>query len=170
MFNAYNLSTTVTQTNAIVIDTAPPIIETPYQTPPGQTIQPNVTVNVDQGLNVTVRVNVTDATSGVKQVILSYNVTATEWTNITMQKTTGNEYTATIPSSQLSIGTTVTYYITALDNATNTAKTSTNGIYFQYHVIPEFSNFAVLLLILAIGTTLAVAASKTTKRKSPPLK
>jgi PKD repeat protein len=170
MFNAYNLSTTVTQTNAIVIDTAPPIIETPYQTPPGQTIQPNVTVNVTQGLNVTVRVNVTDATSGVKQVILSYNVTATEWANITMQKTTGNEYTATIPSSQLSIGTTITYYITALDNTTNTAKTPTNGIYFQYHVIPEFSNFTVLLLILAIGTTLAVAASKTTKRKSPPLK
>jgi hypothetical protein len=170
LYNTYNLSTTATQTNAIVIDNTPPIIETLYQTPPGETVQPNVTVNVDQGLNVTVRVNVTDATSGVKQVILSYNVTATEWANITMQKTTGNEYTATIPSSQLSIGTTITYYITALDNATNTAKTPTNGIYFQYHVIPEFSNFTVLLLILAIGTTLALAASKTTKRKSPPLK
>jgi len=159
-----------TDTVTFTQDTTPPSIYPPYQDPPGKTVEPNVTVEVDVGLNVTVRVNVTDATSGVKQVIISYNVTATEWTNITMQKTTGNEYMATIPSSQLSIGTTITYYITAVDNATNTAKTPTNGIYFQYHVIPEFSNFAVLLLILAIGTTLAVAASKTTKRKSPPLK
>jgi PKD repeat protein len=159
-----------TDTVTFTQDTTPPSIYPPYQDPPGQTVQANVTVNVDPGQNITIRVNVTDTLSGIKQVMLTYNTSATEWANITMLKTTGNEYTATIPSSQLSIGTTVTYYITATDNTNNTAKTPTNGIYFQYHVVPEFSNFAVLLLILAIGTTLAIAASKTTKRKSPPLK
>ena len=167
MFNTYNLSTTATQTNAIIIDSTPPSIGLPYQEPPGQTIQPNQTVNVDLGLNVTVRVNVTDATSGVKQVILSYtyNVTATQWANITMQPTTGNEYNATIPSSQLPISTTITYYITATDNTDNTAKTPTNGIYFQYHVIPEFTyTLAILLTLLAFAALIAI-----TKRKEQRL-
>jgi len=164
MFNIYNLSKTATQTNAIIIDTTAPTISNPYQDPPGQVVLPGITVEVDVGQNITVRVNVTDATSGVKQLILSYNVTATQWANITMQKTTGNEYTATIPSSQLPICTTVTYYITAIDNTNNIVKTPTTGIYFQYHVIPEFTyTLAILLTLLAFAAIIAATKGKEQK-------
>ena len=160
IFNTHNLSTTATQTNAVIIDNTPSTISNPYQDPPGQVVYPGVTIEVNVGQNVTVRVNVTDLTSGVKTVILSCNVTATQWANITMQKT-GNEYTATIPSSQLPVCTTITYYITATDNAGNTAKTPTSGIYFQYHVIPEFTQtLAVLLIFLAFAATIAIRKKK----------
>ena len=79
-----------------------------------------------------------------------------------MQKTIGNEYTATIPSSQLPIGTT----ITAIDNANNVATTPTSGIYFQYHIIPEFTQtLAVLLIFLAFA---AITAIKKGKKKGFP--
>jgi hypothetical protein len=168
MYNTYYLSTTATNTSAVVVDNTPPTIGTPYQDqpPPGQSVVANVTLNVTQGssmVNVNVSVNITDATSGVKQAILSYNTTS-GWVNQTMSHPNGNLYTATIPGQPN--GTLVTYYITAIDNVTNAAWTPTDRLlYYQYNVIPEF-NFAVLLLILAIGTTLAIVTSRTTKRKS----
>lgn len=114
-------------------------------------------------VNVNVSVNITDAASGVKQAILSYN-NGTGWVNQTMSHPNGTLYTATIPGQ--ANGTFVTYYITAFDNVSNAAWTPTDRLlYYQYNVIPEF-NFAVLLLILAIGTTLAIVTSRTTKRKS----
>jgi PKD repeat protein len=164
MFNIYNLSTTVTQTNAIIIDHTPPIISSPYQTPPGATVQPGVTVDVEVGQNITVSVNVTDALSTIKEVILTYNISATEWTNITMQKTTGDEYTATIPSSSLAVCNTILYYITATDNTNNTAQTPTTGIYFQSHIIPEYITLTILIALLAFAAIIA-----STKRKEQKL-
>jgi PKD repeat protein len=165
MFNIYNLSTTVTQTNAIIIDHTPPIISSPYQTPPGATVQPGVTVDVEVGQNITVSVNVTDALSTIKEVILTYNISATEWTNITMQKTTGDEYTATIPSSSLAVCNTILYYITATDNTNNTAQTPTTGIYFQSHIIPEYITLTILIALLAFA---AIIASTNRKEQKLP--
>ena len=164
MYNTYYLSTTATNTSAVVVDNTPPTMSTPYQNPPGQSVDPNVTLNVTQGsamVNVNVSVNITDAASGVKQGILSYN-TGSGWVNLTMSPT-GNLYTATIPGQPN--GTMVTYYITAIDNVLNAARTPTDQLYYPYNVVPEF-NSAVLLLILAIGTTLTIVTSRTTKRKS----
>ena len=164
MYNTLYLSTTATNTSAVVVDNTPPTMSTPYQDPPGQSVVANVTLNVTQGssmVNVNVSVNITDAASGVKQAILSYN-TGSGWVNLTMSPT-GNLYTATIPGQPN--GTMVTYYLTAIDNVLNTARTPTDQLYYPYNVVPEF-NFAVLLLILAIGTTLAIVTSRTTKRKS----
>jgi hypothetical protein len=165
MYNTLYLSTTATNTSAVVVDNTPPTMSTPYQDPPGQSVVANVTLNVTQGssmVNVNVSVNITDAASGVKQAILSYN-TGSGWVNLTMSPT-GNLYTATIPGQPN--GTMVTYYMTAIDNVLNTARTPTDQLYYYpYNVVPEF-NFAVLLLILAIGTTLAIVTSRTTKRKS----
>jgi hypothetical protein len=164
MYNTLYLSTTATNSSAVVVDNTPPTIDNPYQDPPGQSVVANVTLNVTQGssmVNVNVSVNITDAASGVKQAILSYN-TGSGWVNLTMSPT-GNLYTATIPGQPN--GTVVNYYITAIDNVLNTARTPTDQLYYPYNVVPEF-NFAVLLLILAIGTTLAIVTSRTTKRKS----
>jgi hypothetical protein len=167
MYNTYNLSATATQTSAVMIDNTPPTIGTPYQDPPGQYVNSSVTLNVNQSLDVSVSVNITDTASGVEQAILSYNINATGWVNQTMTAT-GNLYNATIPGQ--TAGTTVTYYITAIDRALNTARTPTGQLNYPYNVIiPEFNSTALLLilaLILAIGTTLAIVTSKTTKRKS----
>jgi hypothetical protein len=166
MYNTYYLSTTATNTSAVIVDNTPPTMSTPYQNPPGQSVVANVTLNVTQGsspVTVNVSVNITDAASGVRQAILSYSVNSgSTWVNLTMSPT-GNLYTATIPGQPN--GTVVTYYITAIDNVLNAARTPTDQLYYPYNVVPEF-NFAVLLLILAIGTTLAIATSRTTKRKS----
>ncbi|MEM2972200.1 MAG: PKD domain-containing protein [Candidatus Bathyarchaeia archaeon] len=155
MFNIYNLSATVTQTDAIIIDSTSPTISSPYQTPPGATVQPNVIVSVDVGQNITVRVNVTDILSTIKEVTLTYNISATGWANITMQKTVGNEYMATIPSSNLPVCTTIVYYIRATDNADNTAQTPTAGSYFKFHIIPEFNVLATLITLLTLAAVTA---------------
>jgi hypothetical protein len=162
LYNTFYLGATATQTSAVVTDNTPPTIGTPYQNPPGQLVDPSVTLNVTQGSTVNVSVNITDAASGVKQVILSYN-NGSGWVNQTMSAT-GNLYAATIPGQPA--GTSVTYYITAIDNVLNTARTPSDQLYYQYNVIPEFANFAVLLLILAVGTTLATVTSRTTKPKN----
>ncbi|MGD0029027.1 MAG: hypothetical protein ABSC91_08825 [Candidatus Bathyarchaeia archaeon] len=168
MYNTLYLSTTATNTSAVIVDNTPPTIGTPYQDQPapGQPVVANVTLNVTQGssmVNVNVSVNITDAASGVNRAILSYN-NGTGWVNVTMSHPSGTLYAATIPGQPN--GTFVTYYITAFDNVSNAAWTPTDRLlYYQYNVIPEF-NFAVLLLILAIGTTLAIVTSRTTKRKS----
>ena len=149
LYNIYNLSSTDIEENAVVIDNTPPIISNPYQDPPGQIVEPGQVVEVNVGQNVTVRVNVTDLTSDVKQVILCYNVTANEWRNITMQHTEGNEYMTTVPLDALPVGATVFYYIIAIDNANNVARLPINGVSFQFYVIPEFSTVAIILVFIA---------------------
>jgi len=165
LYNIYNLSSTDIEENAVVIDNTPPIISNPYQDPPGQIVEPGQVVEVNVGQNVTVRVNVTDLTSDVKQVILCYNVTANEWRNITMQHTEGNEYMTTVPLDALPVGATVFYYIIAIDNANNVARLPINGVSFQFYVIPEFSTVAIILVFIA--TTLLMFLKRKKIRLSP---
>jgi len=163
MFNIYNMSLTDTQFKAVIVDDTTPVISDPYQNPPGQIVQPGITVVVDPGQNVTIRVNVTDA--NLKEVILSYNTTSMQWQNITMYPTSGGEFEATIPSSTFPVDTMVYYRIIAIDKADNVAISPTNELYFQYNVIPEF-NLIMMLLIMLISTMIALTLRKTVfKRK-----
>ena len=163
MFNIYNMSLTDTQFKAVIVDDTTPVISDPYQNPPGQIVQPGITVEVDPGQNVTIRVNVTDA--NLKEVILSYNTTSMQWQNITMYPTSGSEFEATIPSSTFPVDTMVYYRIIAIDKADNVAISPTNELYFQYNVIPEF-NLIMMLLIMLISTMMTLTLRKTVfKRK-----
>jgi hypothetical protein len=141
-------------------DNEPPSISNPYQDPPGEIMQPGVIVEVNFGINVTVRVNVTD-TSPIERVVLFYNITSDDWANTTMQLVSGNLYEAVIPSSQFDVGDTVFYYITATDIWGNSAQTPETGIFYRYHIIPELAYISAILLILI---TLAATLLLTRKR------
>ena len=92
----------------VTVDNTPPDIGTP-------SISPEEPV---EGEDVTVSVNVTDATSCVAEVILSYSTDGgATWTNVTM--TAAMTYEATIPGQPA--GTEVLYKIYARDTAGNWA-------------------------------------------------
>ena len=81
------------------------------------TISPEAPTEED---DVTVKVNVTDALSGVKEVILSYSTDGgATWSNMTMTLGPDGYYTATIPRQPAE--TTVLYKIYAFDTAGNHA-------------------------------------------------
>jgi len=145
--------------NLTVIDTAPPTISNPYQNPPGQTIQPGETVEIEAGFNITVKVSVTDFC--IEKVSLYYNISATEWKEIQMNPASG-EYVATIPSSIYPPCTTIQYYIEAVDLAGNAAQTPTAGVYFASHIIPEYQKI-VSTSILPIITLITALAKKRKK-------
>jgi len=97
------------QVELIVDNTAPSIGE--------PTISPESPTEED---NVTVKVSVTDALSGVKEAVLSYSTDGgATWSNMTMTLGPGGYYMATIPRQPA--GTTVLYKIYALDKAGNQA-------------------------------------------------
>jgi hypothetical protein len=149
-------SSTVTFT----VDTGPHI-GIPYQNPPGQYTNSSVTLYVMNNTSVIVTANITDVI-GVTSATLSYN-NGSGWVNLTMSLTTGNQYTATIPGQGWTApsGTKLTYYITAINSLTSTARTPAGQLYYPYVVTPEFGSFAVLLLTLAIGTVVVAVMSKT---------
>lgn len=149
--------------NLTVIDTTPPAISNPYQNPPGQTVQPGETVEIEVGFNITVKVSATDFC--IEKVSLYYNVSATEWREIQMTPTASGEYAATIPSSSYPPCTTIQYYIKAVDLAGNTAQTPTAGVYFTSHIISEYQKIVLAALLPTI--TLIIALAKKWKRKSP---
>jgi len=149
-------SLTTLNTKALVIppddavDHTPPMIDIPIREPAGDpTPQQNVTISV----------NVTDYGSGVKQVILSYNINNTStWTNITMTPVTENLYQAEIHGQPYC--TNITYKIIAYDHQGNFAiKSDEPYEIFHYHVVSEFSLTMVLTLSLII-TTIAVLGAK----------
>ncbi len=129
-------------------DDVPPIIGTPINTPEIP----------DDGEDVTVSVDVTDADTGVRPdgVILSYSTDDGEtWKNVTMNKTTGNTYEGTIPG--LPAGTQVKYMITASDYAGNEAAKNNAGQYYVFTVIPEFPTWQIVVLtLLLIGTVIVI--------------
>ena len=93
----------------VTVDNTPPVIGTP-------SISPEEPV---EGEDVTVSVNVTDATSGVAEVILSYSTDGgATWKNVTMTAAS-TTYEATIPGQPA--GTEVLYKIYARDGAGNWA-------------------------------------------------
>jgi len=138
-----------------------PYISTPYQNPPGNYVSTTVTLQVPNATSVTVSTNITDV-SGISSATLFYN-NGSGWVNQTMTST-GNLYTGTIPGQVP--GTTVSYYITATNNLNVTATTVVNSLYFEYNVIPEFTNLALLLFILAIGSAVITVISRSRRRKT----
>ena len=107
------------------------------QTPPSITTitqNPEIPDNLE---TVTIQAVVIDEESGVHNVTLSYSTDAGgSWINVTMEKTTGDNYQAEIPGQPA--GTHVQYKIIAYDNVSNTAVENNAGAYYVYTVIPEF--------------------------------
>jgi len=136
-------------------DTIKPSIGTPFHDPPIP----------DEWENVTVSVNVTDAESGLRQVILSYSTDeGATWTNVTMSKATGDTYEGEIPG--FSAGTNVWYKIIAQDKANNTAVEDNAQAYYIYTVIPEFPTWTSTLLVLVV-LALATVTYKRKQLKTP---
>ncbi|HVP15938.1 MAG TPA: FG-GAP-like repeat-containing protein [candidate division Zixibacteria bacterium] len=126
------------------VDTTPPSITNVVQNPPAN--------NVGQQNAVNINATVTDATSGVKQVLLNYSVDNGIWTDIPMTNNAGSTWNASIPA--LPFGTYVNYTIAAEDNANNSITTEKAlGYQFKYQVVPEFPT--LLLLTLLMTTTAA---------------
>jgi parallel beta-helix repeat protein len=131
---------------------------------------PTVTdvTQIPNGTGVTpadeVRVNatVTDATSGVKKVILNYATNNTPFVSINMTKLVGDIYNATIPAFPL--GTNVTYLIMAEDMNNNAITTEQLGFTYQYQVIPEFSSFLILALFVIMTLISVIACRKARAR------
>jgi hypothetical protein len=110
-------------------DMTPPLIATIFQEPPAD--------NVVSNQIVAVFVDVTDAESGVKNVILAYSIdNGVTWTNLTMlYNTTIGLYVGVIPG--FLSGTTVSYKIIAYDYSDNVVDTEYDlGYYFIYMVTP----------------------------------
>jgi len=153
---------TASDTVAFTLDTTVPVISNPYQDPPGRVVQPGETVEVEVGYNITVKVNVEEL--NIERVSLYYNISTTQWAEIPMNPTGGNEYTATIPSSSYPPCTTIQYYIEAVDKAGNTAQTPTAGVYFTSHIISEHQKIMLAALLPTIA--LIIALNRKRKRKS----
>jgi len=129
-------------------DETPPIIESVTQVPPPENVQPTDKVYVNA--------TVTDI-SGIKNVTLWYRVNGGEWNAIPMDNLEGDIYNATIPAYNYC--TTIEYYIEAYDNAGNKAVSPTIN-YYTYHVIPEFANIAIGILMLLVFTFTAVCLKR----------
>jgi parallel beta-helix repeat protein len=112
---------------------------------------------------VTITVIVTDTESGVHNVTLSYSTDGGEnWTNVTMQKTTGDTYQGEILGQPA--GTHVQYKIIAYDNIGNPAVEDNAGSYYVYTVIPEFPS-AIVLLLLMLFTLITATWTRKTRRQ-----
>jgi len=117
----------------------------------------------NQDEKVTVFVNVTDSGSEVGEVFLYYRTNSSGvWTEVNMTKLTGDTYVGEIPSFEAD--THVQYYVIAYDNAYNQATQDKNGVYYGYIVIPEFQEFAFLLLFMSLSL-IAVMLTKKIRRK-----
>jgi hypothetical protein len=139
-------------TVSFTVDNTPPVINTPTQNPTAGNVQPNQQVKIT--------VNVTDSTSGVKNVTLFYT-NDTVWHSVEMvYNSTSGLWEATIPGDAQ--GAQIKYTIEAYDNAENLAVNDNAGDYFTYTVIPEFQSI-MLILFLMIMATITIMVS--TRRK-----
>ena len=87
---------------------------------------------VKGGEAATINVTVTDAKSGVGEVILSYSVDGGKtWKNLTVTAKSGDIYEAAIPEQ--TAGTTVQFKVIAIDEAGNVAVSQT----YSYEVVSE---------------------------------
>jgi hypothetical protein len=117
----------------------------------------------NQGENVTVLVNVTDSGSGVGEVFLYYRTNSSGvWIEVNMSKLTGDTYVGEILGFEAD--THVQYYVIAYDNAYNQAIQDKDGVYYGYMVIPEFQEFAFLLLFMSLSL-ITVVLTKKIRRK-----
>jgi len=149
LYNIYDLSSTDTEENAVIIDNTSPTITDVAQLP-AENVQPTDDVKVN--------VTITDNLSPIKNATLLYSTdNGTTWNEIPMTRLTGNIYTATIPKQGYC--THVTYKIEAYDEADNKQVEDNAGQYYVYHVVPEFHIAAILMLML-ITTLMAAALRK----------
>ena len=145
-----------TYTDTIVLDTTIPNIQTPTREP-ADDIQPDQSVKVS--------VNVTDATSQVKNVTLYYTINDGEtWTDLPMNHTASNLYEATIPPQQAD--TTVRFKIVAYDHAENTATLDGTEPYCTYQVIPEFPTAMILPLFIVLTLFAVIFRRKSKMRQT----
>jgi hypothetical protein len=132
------------------LDTAPPDISNIMQTPSQNSVFPEDEVKVNA--------TVTDDLSGVKLVILNYTNNNGTWNPIEMTNIEGNIWNATIPA--FPYNTNVTYTITAEDNFNNIATIQETGQIYWYIVVPEFSPFTILLILMAAALLISIARIK----------
>jgi parallel beta-helix repeat protein len=122
---------------AFFVDDVAPEVGAPSREPSG---------DVAPYENVTVTVGVVDSGSGVRNVTLWYSVDGgLSWSVLNMSEVSGGGFLATIPG--YGNGTWVAYKIVAYDYAGNVAVSDEGGSFFKYRVVPEFSGFAVLLVV-----------------------
>jgi transforming growth factor-beta-induced protein len=115
----------------------------------------------DDGETATITAIVTDAESGVYNVVLSYSTDGEQtWNNVTTIKTIGDTYEGQIPG--LPAGTEVQYQIIAYDNVGHPAVENNAGEYYVYTVIPEFPSIALIaiFMILSLLATILIKKSK----------
>jgi hypothetical protein len=148
---------TVASRSAIfAVDTTPPNITNIHQSPANDSVYPEDEVKVNA--------TVTDDISGVKQVILFYDVNSSgTWIEENMTNLEGDIWNATIPA--FLYGTNVTYAISAEDNVGNAIMTAEMEYGIQYQVIPEFSSLIAVPLFM-MASLIAIVAKrrrKTTK-------
>jgi hypothetical protein len=138
------------------VDTTPPNITNIHQLPANDSVYPEDEVKVNA--------TVIDDVSGVKQVILLYDVNSGgTWIGVeNMTMLEGDIWNATIPA--FPYGTNVTYAISAEDNVGNAITTVEMGYDIQYQVIPEFSPLIIPPLFM-MASLIAIVAyrRKTTK-------
>jgi len=152
--NYNNLMIRATVLNNIYPETdeTPPEIGLPSQNPPSY--------NVKYGEEVKVSVDVEDIESGVKNVTLSYTINnGDHWENRPMTYNTSTGlYEATIPGQE--DGTLVEFRIDAYNNAGIKATRDETEPYSTYRVIPEFSTFGILLILIVATLTIIVYRKK----------
>ena len=119
--------------------------------------------NVSPYQNVTVKVHVTDTSSGVRNVTLLYSINnGTTWASLNMVEVAATLYQATIPG--YANGTWVKYKIVAYDNNGNQATDDNHGYSYSYNVIPEIQTLVSLLLLLSILTLVIIAGKRKLQR------
>ena len=104
----------------VTVDNTPPSIDTPVLNPEEPKAYENIIVNV----------RISDEASGVKYASLYYRTLGKEWSIVNMMLKNGL-WQAMIPGQNPNV--TIEYYVVAVDNAGNTAKSSV----FQIKIIPS---------------------------------
>lgn len=134
--NAGNMGSS--NTTHFTVDGTSPDITNVYQIPPETNVSAEDEVNISA--------TVTDVTSGVRQVTLSYTTGNGTWFNETMSNLAGDRYNGTIP--KFLYGTMITYVLIAEDKANNTITTQQMEDNYQYPVTPELPAGSMILLFI----------------------
>ena len=120
--------------------------------------------DIEPGQPVKVLVNATDSLSGVRDIVLSYNVgDSSVWIDVPMAlNTTSRFYEGIIPGQQANV--IVKYKIIIYDSAGNFVIGDNAGQYYTYNVIPEYPS---TIILLAFITLITAATILSWRRKTP---
>ncbi|MEM2825581.1 MAG: Ig-like domain repeat protein [Candidatus Bathyarchaeia archaeon] len=139
----------------IKLDKTAPVIREISRQPEG---------DIEPGQPVKVLVNATDSLSGVRDIVLSYNVgDSSVWIDVPMAlNTTSRFYEGIIPGQQANV--IVKYKIIIYDSAGNFVIGDNAGQYYTYNVIPEYPS---TIILLAFITLITAATILSWRRKTP---